>query len=97
MKIQGEKYELTSHDKIRIAQNASLCIPATLNEMLSALKTATSLGKRQEIISCLQALIPEFTPDMRLTPLTVWPEDIEELAVVRTRPIEASAQVLVNA
>jgi FlaA1/EpsC-like NDP-sugar epimerase len=61
--IKGEKYERTIHDKILIAQNASTCISGLLHDALNYFEETNGHLSREEIVSRLCDVIPEFHPD----------------------------------
>ena len=58
--IKGEQYEPTPHEKIYIAANATNSIPLHVSERVEALARAAQCGNKDEIVSHLRALVPEF-------------------------------------
>jgi FlaA1/EpsC-like NDP-sugar epimerase len=58
--IKGEQYEPTRHEKIYIAASATNSIPVYVSERVEALARAAQCGNKDEIVSHLRALVPEF-------------------------------------
>ncbi|MDE2127173.1 MAG: polysaccharide biosynthesis protein [Armatimonadetes bacterium] len=61
--IEGERYESTGHEKIRIVRNATDFIPDNMDAPLQEFEAAVLMGGRQPILDCLKKLIPEFVSD----------------------------------
>jgi FlaA1/EpsC-like NDP-sugar epimerase len=61
--LNAESYQPTSHEKIRIARDASRTIPSNLDSGLAAMQRAVANDDRGEVICCLRDMIPEFQPD----------------------------------
>jgi FlaA1/EpsC-like NDP-sugar epimerase len=57
--VQGEAYHPTCHEKIFIAQNASLAFDRGLDQSVQLMKLAADKDDRQAIRRTLQSLIPE--------------------------------------
>ena len=61
--IDGESYQPTLHEKIRIARDASPAVPPKIGEALVALDAAAARSNRLDVLDWLRELIPEFQPD----------------------------------
>jgi len=63
--INGEAYEKTGHDKVRIVKNASAFVPNRLEDVVKELGNVIATDNPDGVIALLQDLIDEYTPDNR--------------------------------